>query len=171
MLKIELVRNHEQADAVYGLAHEFVAWLRGRYPEMAVEIDRYLELQKFDEQIQNVLTHFNPPRGECLLAVKDGQPIGILMLKDIGEGACEMNRMFVRDSARGLGAGRALVERLKQRAVEMGFTQMTLGALPRHHEALSLYRSCGFQPDDRVPKQENASNAILMRIDLPAASA
>lgn len=166
MVEIRLVRTREDADAVHGLAHEFIDWLRGRYPEMADEIDTYLAHQDFEGQIRDVLTHFNPPRGECLLALQDAEPIGILMLKDIGDGTCEMNRMFVRESARGLGAGRALVERLKIRAAEMGFRAMTLSALPRHHEALALYRSTGFRLDEREPEAGNTGNAVLMRIEL-----
>ncbi|MCB4456601.1 GNAT family N-acetyltransferase [Leisingera sp. McT4-56] len=166
MLDIDPVRSKAQADDVYELAYEFTDWLRGRYPEMAKEIDVYLRHQKFDEQIREVLIHFTPPKGECLLARQDGRPIGILMLKDLGGGVCEMNRMFVRPSARGLGAGRALVEELKRRARDMGFRTMTLSALPRHHEALSLYRSCGFKPDDRKRDAGNSDNAVLMAIDL-----
>lgn len=168
MLAIDHVRSQQQADAVRVLAYEFIDWLRERYPEMAREIDTYLEHQQFDRQIRDVLTHFNPPNGECLLATYEGTPVGLVMLKDIGGGVCEMNRMFVRASARGLGAGRALVERLKQCAGEMGFRTMTLSALPRHHEALSLYRSCGFLPDDRPRDAGNAVNAVLMRLDLGA---
>lgn len=166
MVEIHLVRTRDQADAVHDLAYAFVDWLRARYPEMADELDTYLAHQNFDAQIRDVLTHFNPPRGECLLATHDGQPIGILMLKATGDGTCEMNRMFVRETARGLGAGRALVERLKQRAAEMGFTAMTLGALPRHHEALALYRSAGFDLDDRPRDAGDSDNVVLMRIDL-----
>jgi len=166
MLEIERVRSQEQADAVNALAYEFVGWLHQRYPEMETEIDAYLQHQKFDEQIREVLTYFTPPKGECLLASHDGQPAGILMLKGLGEGICEMNRMFVRDSARGQGAGRALVEGLKQCAREMGFRTMTLSALPRHHEALSLYRTCGFELDDRELGAGNSRNAVLMKINL-----
>lgn len=166
MLEIEPVRTQTQADTVYELAYEFIEWLRERYPEMADEIDVYLQHQKFDEQIREVLIHYNPPKGECLLAVNDGQPVGLLMLKDVGGNTCEMNRMFVRESARGLGAGRALVENLKKRARDMGFETMTLSALPRHYEALSLYRSCGFVLDEREREAGNSDNAVLMKADL-----
>ncbi len=92
------------------------------------------------------------------------------MLKGLGEGACEMNRMFVRETARGLGVGRALVQELKRRAREMGFRTMTLSALPRHHEALALYRASGFQLDDRARDAGNSANAVLMKINLDALS-
>ncbi len=168
MLKIELVRNQKQADAVYTLAYEFIGWLRKRYPEMDREIDVYLEHQEFDAHIREVLKHYTPPQGECLLANHDGQPVGLLMLKDIGGGKCEMNRMFVREKARGMGAGRALVETLKQRARDMGFEVMVLSALPRHYEALPLYRSCGFELDDRESEAGNSDNAVLMKLNLDA---
>ena len=166
MVDIVLVRTPEHASAVHDLACEFIAWLRQRYPEMQAEIDEYLVHQKFDEQIRQVLTYFNPPRGECLLAMHDTGPVGILMLKNTGGGVCEMNRMFVRESARGLGTGRALIERLRERAVEMGFTQMVLSALPRHYEAIPLYRSAGFVDDDSPSGPENSDDAILMKLDL-----
>ncbi|MCT8159789.1 GNAT family N-acetyltransferase [Pseudoruegeria sp. SHC-113] len=166
MLKIVRVRNQAQTDAVYELTYEFIDWLRKRYPEMQNDIEVYLRHQKFDEQIRAVLTYYTPPKGECLLACYDDEPVGILMLKDIGDSTCEMNRMFVRESARGLGAGRALVEELKKRAREMDFRLMTLSALPRHHEALSLYRSCGFELDERQRDAGNSENAVLMKTDL-----
>ena len=171
LVEIREVRDREAADAVYALAYEFIDWLRGRYPEMDAEIDVYLEHQKFDEQIRNVLVHYGPPHGECLLAAVDGRPVGILMLKDVGDGVCEMNRMFVRDEARGLGVGKALVARLCDRAREMGFRTMVLSALPRHHEALALYRAAGFEADDRRRDAGDSDNAVLMRLDLtPEAS-
>lgn len=165
-IQIARVRTPGQAEAVRILAYEFVDWLRGRYPEMTVEIDTYLRHQKFEEDMRDVRARYVPPGGECLLAVMDGAPVGILMLKDSGGGVCEMNRMYVRDAARGHGAGRALVQRLVERAREMGFASMTLSALPRHHEALSLYRSVGFAEDDRTRDAGNAANVVLMRLDL-----
>ena len=88
------------------------------------------------------------------------------MLKDIGNGVCEMNRMYVRDAARGRGVGRALVEKLCDRAREMGFSTMVLSALPRHHEAMPLYRSMGFVEDDSYREPGNTDVAIVMRRDL-----
>jgi GNAT superfamily N-acetyltransferase len=166
MHMIRLVRGDEQAAVVYELAYEFIDWLRNRYPEMNSEIDNYLEHQKFDDQISQLLIHYNPPKGECLLATHAGSPIGILMLKKLDGEICEMNRMFVRKNARGLGAGRALIADLKRRAREMGFKSMVLSALPRHHEAIALYHSEGFEIDNRPGEAENSNNAVLMRTDL-----
>ncbi len=166
MVQIHLVRSRQDAATVQELAYEFIAWLRERYPDMEAEVDAYLAEQKFEEQIKDVLIHYAPPRGECLLAFHDDQPAGLLMLKRLSDETCEMNRMFVRDAARGWGVGRALVERLKERAREMGFTSMVLSALPRHHEALALYENIGFVQDDWTANGDDTSGAIHMRVRL-----
>ncbi len=166
MLKIELVRTQEQAERVRELAFEFIDWLHVRYPEMKEVIETYFRHQQFNEKIGDLLIHNAPPNGECLLAYKDGVPVGTLMLKRLDDDVCEMNRMFVRESARGLGAGRALVERLKERGVEMGFARMILSALPRHHEAVALYASVGFEHDNRPPQPGESTQDILMKLEL-----
>ena len=71
-----------------------------------------------------------------------------MMLRNMGGDRCEMNRMFVNEAGRGKGVAKALVERLKDCAREMGFSRMTLGALERHHEALALYKKMGFVPSE-----------------------
>lgn len=165
-LVIEAARDGEQAAAVEEMAWEFIGWLNERYPERREAIARYLREQKFAEQIGDLLTHYTPPRGECLLARLDGAAVGILMLKDVGGGTCEMNRMFVRPAARGSGAGRALVTGLIERAVGMGFRRMVLGALTRHHEALALYTGMGFRPSAPDGLAGDANGVIHMALDL-----
>ena len=145
-VQIRKARSDEDVQAARELAWEFVAFLRTRYPEMDAEIDAYLEAQDFEGKLQRFNDHFHPPAGECLLAVHEGVPVGLVMLKP-GDGAvCEMNRMYVRESARGLGIGRRLGEALIARARELGYAEMRLSALHRHREALPLYRSLGFAP-------------------------
>lgn len=165
-VEIVRVRSDAEASAVYDLAWRFIGWLRERYPEMEPEIDDYLVAQNFDQDIRDVRKTYGPPHGECLLARVDGRDVGILMLKDKGDGVCEMNRMYVADEARGHGVGRALVAALVERAREMGFRRMILSALPRHHEALALYRSAGFVEDDRAVEQGNTDKAVFMRLEL-----
>lgn len=168
MLTIERVRSDRQAAAVEELAWAFVAWLRDRYPDMADDIDHYLVEQDFAHRITDVRRYYGPPKGDCLLAEVDGNPVGILMLKDIGGGECEMNRMYVSDAARGQGVGRKLVAALLDLARELGFARMRLSALPRHHEALALYRSVGFVEDSSVTLAGNTSNSVRMSLDLTA---
>ena len=166
MLEIRNVRTDQEALHAGELARDFVGWLRDRYPERTDEITQYLVTQKFDEQVKDLRAYYTPPKGECLLALDQGQPVGLLMLKDIGDGICEMNRMFVRDTERGMGVGSALIAELGARAREMGFHRMLLGALPRHKEALALYHKTGFRPDERAKSTGVATDGIYLGLDL-----
>lgn len=167
-ISVERVRNEDQAIHVRAMAWEFIDWLRDRYPEMHDGIDEYLENQDFAGMLDRLLEHFTPPSGECLLARLDGDPAGILMLKPHAEpGVCEMNRMFVREAARGRGVARALSARLIDRARDLGYDMMVLSALDRHTEAVALYRSIGFVDDIRRPDTVSAADReVLMRLDL-----
>ena len=66
------------------------------------------------------------------------------MLTRISDQACEMNRMFVTDAARGFGIGRKLCNAIIAAARAMEFRQMTLDTMAHLTQALALYRSVGF---------------------------
>jgi len=53
--------------------------------------------------------------------------------------------MFVLPQQRGQGAGRALLERLIERAREWGVRQLDLGVTASNEAAVGLYQSCGFE--------------------------
>lgn len=144
MVEIRAVRSTTDIEAARTLAWAFVAFLRERYPEMNAHIDAYLQDQDFRGQLADFRRYFNPPAGECLLAVADGEPCGVVMLKAAGGSECEMNRLFVRPTARRRGTGRELCHRLMAAGRALGYTEMRLSALYGHAEALALYRSLGF---------------------------
>jgi GNAT superfamily N-acetyltransferase len=164
---IELVRTEDQAEHVRAIAREFIEWLRTRYPDMLEGIEEYLKNQDFANMLEALFLHFTPPAGKYFLARQAGHLIGMLMLKLRAEdGVCEMKRMFVRESARGVGFALALVARLIERARELGYQVMVLSALDRHHEAIALYRSLGCKDDIRPnDTQSAAGHEVLMRLD------
>lgn len=138
------VRSAEEIDHVRTLVWEFFDFLRVRYPEMLATIDEYLEEQNVKGELENFEDYFLPPHGDSFLALLDDAPVGIVMMKPKGDNDAEMNRMYVRDTARGKGIGRLLGEALLSEARAQGVGTVWLDALYRHAEALPLYESLGF---------------------------
>ena len=161
MPHIVAARSDEDIAAVTALAWQFVAFLHDRYPERAAQLDSYLKGQRFAEMLGDFRKHFNPPKGECMLARLDGTPVGIVMLKPVRRDLCEMNRMYVLPAARGHGIGRALCDALIAEARSLGYLEMRLGALDRHIEALPLYRSLGFSDDPDPPAHARGDPGVI----------
>ena len=171
MIDIRPVRTDEDIAAVTGLVWAFLDFMKQRYPELRDAIEAYIRLQRVAETLADFRNVFNPPAGECMLARKDGVPVGVVMLKPAGDGACEMNRMFVAPEARRLGVGRRLCEALIAEASRLGYAEMRLGALDRHVEAIPLYRSLGFTDDPTAKRGPAGDREVLMRLALPPAAA
>lgn len=161
--RIARARTDSEIDAATKLVWEFFDFLRDRYPDLGEAHDQYIENQDVAGGLADFRNVFLPPKGECLIARADEEIVGLVMLKPRSEDVCELNRMFVRESARGQGLGRALAASMIDEARTMGYREIALGALSRHVEALPLYRSLGFRPDsDGAPIGSAAARAISM---------
>ncbi|WP_319532362.1 GNAT family N-acetyltransferase [uncultured Cohaesibacter sp.] len=143
--RIIKVRRAEEVDAVRGLVWEFFDVMRERYPDMLQTIDDYIAEQNIAGELEHFGKVFMPPLGECLMALRRDVPVGMIMLKPHGHTDCEMNRMYVREGARGHGIGRQLSEDIIREARALGYQTMWLDALYRHVEAIPLYESLGFK--------------------------
>ena len=100
--------------------------------------------QDFARELATLPGHYAPPSGRLLIARDGDHPAGCVALRALGEGECEMKRMYVRSSHRGTGLGRALAERIIAEARTLGYRRMKLDTLPQLGTALALYRKLGF---------------------------
>jgi putative acetyltransferase len=101
-----------------------------------------------------------PAGYDAILLARDGEQVaGCVALRPLEDGVCEMKRLFVRSTARGSGAGRALVEAAVARAQELGYAAMRLDTLPTMDAARSLYLSLGFRPVERY--NDNPIEGVL----------
>jgi DNA-binding MarR family transcriptional regulator/GNAT superfamily N-acetyltransferase len=85
-----------------------------------------------------------PPAGLMLLASLQGTPVGCGSLRFRDAGVAEIKRMWVADSARGLGVGRRLLGELEAHAVGHGARRVRLDTNAALTEAIGLYRSSGY---------------------------
>ena len=85
-----------------------------------------------------------PPAGLLVLARLRGKPIGCGALKFTNGQAADVKRMWVAESARGLGVGRRILTELEQCAATSGVSTLRLETNRTLVEAVGLYRSAGY---------------------------
>lgn len=76
----------------------------------------------------------------------NGAALGCVALRPLGDGACEMKRLYVHPVSRGLGLGKALVAAIIDTAAQRGYRELKLDTLPQLKDAIALYRGFGFAP-------------------------
>ncbi len=111
-------------------------FVRGPFRGYGNSLGFDLSFQDFDRELADPLGVYDL----VLLA-----PGGCVALREIGDGVCEMKRLYVRPEARGSGLGRRLAEAAIARARERGYERMRLDTVPGMEVAQSLYESLGFR--------------------------
>ena len=100
-----------------------------------------------DPEVAAMSAAYSRPRTRYLVVETQGRVVGgggVAPL-DGGDGStCELKKMYFLDEARGLGLGRALLERLLDDARALGFSRMYLETLTGMDEAMKLYGKLGF---------------------------
>lgn len=138
---------------------------RALFEEYAGSLGFDLCFQDFARELQQLEEMYGPPQGCLLLAMQAGIPVACVALRARSAGMCEMKRLYVTPTARGLGLGRALTVEAIRRAREIGYSEMVLDTLGSMSVAQSLYRSLGFR--ETAPYYDSPiEGAVYMALDL-----
>jgi len=87
---------------------------------------------------------FYPPHGRLYVVRCDDTYVGVGCLKRLAPGIAELQRMYLQPHARGIGAGRRLLQLLLDDARTIGYKTVRLESLKALSPAHALYRSAGF---------------------------
>jgi GNAT superfamily N-acetyltransferase len=125
--------------------------IRELFTAYALSLNIDLSFQNFETKLAFLPGKYAPPDGGLLLAfsTQEGRShaIGCIAVRSINGSSrkvCEMKRLYCSPASRGLGVGRALAEKIVQRAEDLGYDEMRLDTLPSMQGARKLYQSLGF---------------------------
>lgn len=121
---------------------------RELFREYASRLGVDLCFQGFEAELAQLPGDYRGPAGALLLAFVDGVLAGCGAFRALPDvdypNACEMKRLYVRDSCRRLGLGRQMAQALMDQALRSGYSTMLLDTLDDMEVARGLYGSLGF---------------------------
>ncbi len=146
---IVLAKDTEQIELARTLFREYEAWLG---------LD--LCFQGFEAELAALPGKYAAPTGRLYLAYLENNLAGCIALRDLGEGFCEMKRLFVRDRFRGERIGVMLIDKIIADASLIGYKALRLDTYPaKMGKAVGLYESRGFTSIE--PYYQNPFDGVL----------
>ena len=131
-------------DFKYVVGEVMLEEIKQLFMEYAQSLDIDLAFQDFGTELKTLPGKYGPPDGALILASVDGKGAGCVALRRISEDICEMKRLYVRNTYRGLGIGKALISMLVDEAKKSDYRYIRLDTLAAMKEAQNLYISFGF---------------------------
>lgn len=144
-----------------------LADVKALFRAYAQALDFDLCFQDFDAEMADFPGKYGEAAGGVLrLALLDEKPVGAVGLRDLGDGVCEMKRLYLAPAARGSGLGRALALAIIEAGKALGYRAMRLDTVAGHHDAaIGLYRRLGFH--EIAPYYDNPiPGALYMELAL-----
>jgi ribosomal protein S18 acetylase RimI-like enzyme len=122
-----------------------------------------LSFQKIERELSGLESMYAAPLGLLLLAWRGSEAIGCIGVRALSGDDCEMKRLYVRPSARGLGLGRRMAEHAIGWATARGYARMCLDTLASMGTARALYRELGFEDIDPYYDNPLAGTTFMAR--------
>ena len=120
--------------------------------ELAIYEKLEEEMVATEQHYQDTLFCENP-RAQALICESDGKPIGFALYffsysTWLGKYGIYLEDLYVSPSARGLGGGKALLQKLAQIALAEDCGRIEWSVLDWNEPAIQFYRSLGAGPKD-----------------------
>ena len=103
----------------------------------------------WDDDLRAVRRSYLDSGGEFLIATSNGEAVGMGAIRRSSSGTAEVKRMRVDQRFQRQGIGRMILERLIERATELGYGTLRLDTTTTQLPAQRLYLSSGFEEVER----------------------
>lgn len=114
------------------------------FKEYAQSLDISLDFQHFNKELDDVKSMYGSPNGILYIVYQQKKAVACAAFRKIGEGICEVKRMYVQPAYRRFQIGDTLMNLLTTKANDAGYSIMRLDTLDSMVPAISLYKKHGF---------------------------
>lgn len=115
-----------------------------------------------DEQLRHLPASYDG--GAFWVARHDGALIGTCGVFPVEPGTFELRKMYLRPSARGLGAGKRLLDVAVAWVRERGATHLVLDTVESMSRAIAFYESHGFVRDDTQIRGARCTRGYVLHL-------
>ncbi len=115
---------------------------------------------KLDDDFNNIKSIYLDNNGEFYIAEIDDKVIGMGALRKVDKTTAEIKRMRVNKKFQGQGIGSKILEKLINRAKELGYHKLVLDTSVKQIPAQKLYEKFGFK------KYKQEGNTIYYKLDI-----
>lgn len=158
---LEIKLAYDSKDAIGELFTE--------YTDMLIDGDNtfreYFKIQNYDDELKHLEKKYGLPYGRLYAAYYDGELAGCVGLRKIDNDNCEMKRLYVKPCFRHKHIGNALIKKIIDDAMEIGYKYILLDTVPFLKSAIHLYKRYGFYEIERY-NDSPMETSIYMKKDL-----
>ena len=122
--------------------------VRELFREYQDHVNEAMCFEGFEEELSLLPGSYSEPKGIIYLVFDDADAIGCVAIKaqDDDETKAEIKRLYVRQTQRSKGAGKALLNNVFLFAKSRGYSSLFLETTASMQAAKSLYKKYGFKP-------------------------
>lgn len=122
-----------------------LAAVRRLFTAYATSLDFSLDFQGFDTELASLPGKYAPAqKGALLLGRVGDRAVGVVGLRDLGDGMAEMKRLYIEPEGRGHNLGRRLTDAVLAEARRLGYRAIRLDTFPSMVAANRIYDALNF---------------------------
>ena len=118
----------------------------------------------FDEALDRLSAYYDRPgRGYWILSGEDGALLGGIGLAEFRGSRCELQKLYLAESARGRGLSYDMIRWVEEKAREKGYRSIYLETHTNLQAAIHVYERAGYR---QIPKPEDIVHSTMNRFYL-----
>ncbi len=114
-----------------------------------------------DKDLYDIEAFYEGGAFDVLLA-PGGDIAGTVALLPLGDGKCELRKMYLKSTFRGRGLGKRLLKHAIEKARALGFARIELQTARVLEEAVDLYEKSGFRPSETAALERRCDQALAL---------